>query len=42
VSDNQTVDLIVELEEEPDGMWCGVSGGIFDLVPSECGKGLLL
>jgi hypothetical protein len=59
VTDGQTVDLIVELEDvgsklntdslvfikksdELDSMWCGVSGGTFDLVPSESGKGLLL
>ncbi len=61
MSDGQTVDLIVELEdvednynlntdslvfikkpEEPDDMWCGVSGCTFDLVPSERGKGLVL
>jgi hypothetical protein len=34
--------VFIKKSEEPDGVWCGVSGGTFDLVPSECGKGLVL
>jgi hypothetical protein len=44
VEDNLNTDSLVFIKrsEELDGMWCGVSGGIFDLVPSDCGKGLVL
>jgi hypothetical protein len=44
VDDNLNTDSLVFIKksEESESMWCGVSGGTFDLVPSESGKGLLL
>jgi hypothetical protein len=44
VEDKLNTDSLVFIKksEEPDGMWCGVSGGTFDLVPSEREKGRLL
>ena len=44
VEDKLNTDSLVFIKksEEPEGMWCGVSGGTFDLVSSERGKGLVL
>jgi hypothetical protein len=44
VDDNLNTDSLVFIKksEVPDGIWCGLSGGTFDLVPSERGKGLVL
>ena len=44
VDDKLNTDSLVFIKksEEPEGMWCGVSGGTFDLVPSDRGKGPVL